>query len=652
VTSIILNAPRTARALVAFVVACMSLALGQAPPPVADAEVSAVRVLRIGPDDRPHDVWLGGTSVAVELGRGGLSAYVVVPAGTSEVGVAPSGEEDSAGPPSRLGEVEVPAASYVTLIVSGAVASDASDADGGASDERATRGPVLIEDPLTELPPAGHAGLRLVHAGSEPSALRLAARRFEAPPGEPPQDADDPPEETSYVARVESMRGSAYATVEAGRQRVWLVREDGTQALPRPLEISLRAGTLYSLFVTPGSSGSRRVSVAIDASSSPADAPAGDGPSSLRVLHASPDAPLVDVLVDGMSRLRDVAPGTVTPYTNVTTGTHLLEVYPHRLPSPMTDPGRSAESGEAPTGEGADAGEGGPAQAAPEASTSAPRLEPVTALVDLPEGRYTTLVLAGRYEPAASTAEMGGLSVSVEPADASVTVQGPEGDVVAGRPGPKLLDGLAPGTYRVEVQKEGYRPARYEVEVSPDTTAVLSVTLQRTSDAEDEGGEGPGDAEDPQQAGPDFVNLAAPEAERRSLELHVYPTSIPIASPGAARVRFVHVAPSVPSLDIVASRPPEGEAQEADRSASDVATVDALAYPNAAEYVRVEAGTTQLTFRVAGSANRLRRLEVVELRPGTSYTFFLVARSPSLRFSVVPTVDAIAPQRRPDRGGR
>jgi hypothetical protein len=42
----------------------------------------------------------------------------------------------------------------------------------------------------------------------------------------------------------------------------------------------------------------------------------------------------------------------------------------------------------------------------------------------------------------------------------------------------------------------------------------------------------------------------------------------------------------------------------------------------------------------------------VELRPGTSYSLFLVARSPSLRFSVVAAVDAITPQRRPEPGGR
>ena len=646
-THVVEAARAGARVLLAVAVGCAALAPVQAQPPDAGADVAAVRVLRTDTDDRSLDVWLGRTRVAVELAAGAPSAYVVVPAGRHEVGLAHSGDEARAGAPSRVGEVVVPAAAYATLIVSGA---NASDAGGSASDDMEREGPELIEDPLLELPPAGHAGLRLVHVARDLPALMLAARRFGAALGEPPQDREDPPDETSHVAPVEPMRGSAYATVEAGRQRVWLVGADGGPVLPEPIEVSLRAGTLYTLVVGQGRSPSARVSVVVDASSTPVVGSEGDGSSSLRVLHASPDAPLVDVLVDGVSTLRDVAPGTVTPYTNVTAGSHLVEVYPHRLPVPMTDTARSTGSGDASADEGdADDASREDPSAGP---TSVPRLEPVTALLDVPEGRYTTLVLAGRYQPAASSAQMGGLSVAVEPADASVTVQGPQGDVVARQPGPKLLDGLPPGTYRVEVIKEGFRSARYEVDVRPDTTAVLRVTLQKTSDGSgaEDGASGEG-GDDTQQAGPDFVNLSAPQAERRSLELHVYPSAIPIADPGAARVRFVHAAPSVPHLDVVASRPAEGEEGEGDRSRT-VATFDGLAYPNASEYVRLAAGTVELTFHVAESANRLRRLEAVELRPGTSYTFFLVGRSPSLRFSVVPTVDAIVPQRRPEAGGR
>jgi hypothetical protein len=204
----------------------------------------------------------------------------------------------------------------------------------------------------------------------------------------------------------------------------------------------------------------------------------------------------------------------------------------------------------------------------------------------------------------------------------------------------------------VEVRKEGYRTARYEVDVSPDATAVLSVTLQRSQEASGGGDDAPASGDGPEEAGPDFVNLSAPQAERRSLELHVYPSAIPIAAPGTARVRIVHAAPSMPHLDVVASRP--AEAGDPDGRSTDevVASLEGLSYPNASEYVHIGAGTVVLTFLVAGSENRLRKLETVVLRPGTSYSLFLVARSPSLRFSVVPSVDAIAPQRRPEPGGR
>ncbi len=61
--------------------------------------------------------------------------------------------------------------------------------------------------------------------------------------------------------------------------------------------------------------------VAIDDTGSPAA-----GMAWIRVLHASPDAPAVDVYVDGAKAITDLAFGSITDYTPVAAGNHAIKV--------------------------------------------------------------------------------------------------------------------------------------------------------------------------------------------------------------------------------------------------------------------------------------------------------------------------------------
>src|SRR5262245_55106815 len=54
----------------------------------------------------------------------------------------------------------------------------------------------------------------------------------------------------------------------------------------------------------------------------------GEDHARLRVVHASPDAPNVDVLVDGKSVLTNVPYATASDYLTVTAGTRRIEVRP------------------------------------------------------------------------------------------------------------------------------------------------------------------------------------------------------------------------------------------------------------------------------------------------------------------------------------
>ena len=55
---------------------------------------------------------------------------------------------------------------------------------------------------------------------------------------------------------------------------------------------------------------------------------AADGPARVRIAHASPDAPAVDVFVDGQSVLTNVTFFTVSDYLQVQPGTHRFQIAP------------------------------------------------------------------------------------------------------------------------------------------------------------------------------------------------------------------------------------------------------------------------------------------------------------------------------------
>jgi hypothetical protein len=57
-------------------------------------------------------------------------------------------------------------------------------------------------------------------------------------------------------------------------------------------------------------------------------ASAQTGEARLRVLHASPDAPAVDVYLDGSEAISDLAFGDITDYVTVPAGNHAVKVYP------------------------------------------------------------------------------------------------------------------------------------------------------------------------------------------------------------------------------------------------------------------------------------------------------------------------------------
>lgn len=387
--------------------------------------------------------------------------------------------------------------------------------------------------------------------------------------------------------------------------------------------------------------------------------PAQEGPqiASLRFLHLSPDAPLVDVVVEGRLHLRDLGLRDRSRFASLPAGRHEIQVYPHRLPSAAEGPVLAPQERPAPADGASEAaaGDGDGAQAAaedapPQRSPEAPvprTLEPITAIVELEPGSYTTLVLTGYFELPTREEGRGNLSVDVEPPEASLSVTGPQGYSVQ-RTGDQLLQDLEPGTYEAVVVREGYQRAVYEVDVEPGGTTVVTVTLQE-ADAEGE----------PEP----LLQQEDAQGAWRTLELQPYGADLPLPAPGRALVRFVHAAPTVPHLSIRTISEPAGDEGAAGEDPSGAAAtpdgdrappllqVDRLAYPNATDYLEISAGARGIEFRIAGTDSVVYTLSNLRLRPGFTYTLFVAAGPANGEIWIVPSVDAAIPQRPPASGG-
>ena len=354
---------------------------------------------------------------------------------------------------------------------------------------------------------------------------------------------------------------------------------------------------------------------------------AQDAPlSGLRLAHLSPDAPLVDLVVDDELVLRDVAFSDVTGYTLLSAGEHEVRVFAHRLPQEI-DVGLGVPAGTA------GAATGGGSGAPPRASRATRTLEPVTLFVTLEAGAYYTLNYVGFYEPPPVEAQRGALSISVDPNDTVFTLVGPRGYSVTLQ-GDALQENLVPGGYTVSAERAGYQSTTYEVEVQPNVTTTLSATLQRLQE--------PGEALEQ----PDLTtNLRNPGGTWQKVELQLYRDEFlgwpPVA--GNTFVRVVHassIAPAVSVTSALPGGPQAGTGGAAAPAASGVTLAQGLSFPNTSEYVRVPAGARTLVVREVESRNVIIEVPGLALVPGAVYTLYLVADAVDNQLKVITAVDA------------
>jgi hypothetical protein len=335
--------------------------------------------------------------------------------------------------------------------------------------------------------------------------------------------------------------------------------------------------------------------------------------AAVRLAHVSPDAPLLDLLVDGKLRFQDVNFTALSSYLVLPAGEHELRVQPHRASN----------------------------NSSTEASNKIQAPEPFIISVTLEPGRYYTLVASGFFDPPPAQDELGALSLSMtEGTSASVT--GPRAYATTLTESSELTE-LLPGTYTITASQEGFKTAQYEAEVRPNETALLSIALQASSDGETS--EEAVAAVNNSMTSGNNSTTSGPEWHKVQVQLYEDELSgFPPA--GSVYLRVIHASPVTPSVSVVLVRREQAESGT-DKSNSGQAKdtsepiVTNLAYPNKVDYLSVAAGRVSLRLQDATTNQVMTELENLELRAGTIYTFFVVGTRDDNFVSLIPTLDAI-----------
>jgi len=293
-----------------------------APPP--ENQTAQLRVIHGSPDAPAVDVYVEGSDTPIfeNIGYGDASAYATVPAGTYNVQLRGAGADPASNPVYETGDVVLGSGNRLSALAAGLFSS------ADASDGFRVLG--LYEDFST--PGAGNAIVRVVHAS----------------PDAPTVDIDVLNDGTSEIVELERFEDTGAAGVE----------------LPAgsPLVVGIRAGgMLVTTFTTPALAAGDEYFVIADGLLAQLDPSADDafkllavdqdgaigfieqdgpdaGSTMLRAVHASPDAPTVDVYAEGIATpiITALEYGAASLYFPVPAGTYNIQLRAH--PSTEADP--------------------------------------------------------------------------------------------------------------------------------------------------------------------------------------------------------------------------------------------------------------------------------------------------------------------------
>jgi hypothetical protein len=255
----------------------------------AQAQEAQVRVVHASPDAPNVDVCVDGVIAFPNVGFNTATAYVTVPEATYDVNVIAAG-----------GACNVPGVITASLPLAG-------DTTVVAVNTLASIEPLVLADDNT-LPATRNTRVRFVHASPDAPTVDIAVA------GSP---ADEP------IFDNISFKGVGdYVEIPGGTYDLEVRDASGTVvALPLP-GVTFSPGVVYTVFATGLFNGSPAIGVLVTEDAGTPEVFFAD----VRVVHASPDAPNVDVCVDGAVVFPDVAFNTATAYVTVPEATYNVNV--------------------------------------------------------------------------------------------------------------------------------------------------------------------------------------------------------------------------------------------------------------------------------------------------------------------------------------
>ena len=265
----------------------LAIALASLAPVVSAAEV---RVAHLSPDAPAVDVLVDGMPAFTNISFGEITGYADLPAGTYQVQVVPAG---TSGPAVIDASIPLPAFGAFTV----AALNNLDDISAE-----------IYADENIRIP--GSTRVRFVHASPGTPAVDIAV-------------ANNGPVLFPNVSFGES---GGYVSVPEGTYDLE-ARVAGTDVVALSLPgVALTGGTGITVWANGLLKGDPALSVAISLDVAPT--------AKLRVIHASPDAPAVDVKINGTRAIKGLSFNTATAYTEVPADTYDIEV----LPAGQNDP--------------------------------------------------------------------------------------------------------------------------------------------------------------------------------------------------------------------------------------------------------------------------------------------------------------------------
>jgi hypothetical protein len=277
------------------------LALGAlavaAVPSMAAANDGTVRFLHAAPGAPAVDIYVNGAKAVSSLNRGAITSYRDLKAGQYRYAVRPAGAPKTPG----------------TVVLSGTLRVAADRAETVAVTDRVS-GPALKARVISDASerPFGAAKVRVVHLSADTPAVDVVVVGL-----------------GKVVSKLRFPNATGYLTLPQGTY-TFLVRPAGTKINAITLRnVRVKAGDNYTAWAI-GALTPRHGELALKGVVTSDRLPARYNRTQLRVLHASPGAPNVDVYVNGAKAVPNLAFGKAAPddgtYLKLASGTATVAI--------------------------------------------------------------------------------------------------------------------------------------------------------------------------------------------------------------------------------------------------------------------------------------------------------------------------------------